>query len=307
MSQATTPPPAPFADRLAEAVAVKRSPLVVGIDPRWEQLPDGVRGDDTPAGRAEAYRRFSLGVIDAVASNVPAIKPQAAFFEELGPPGASVLAEVVRAGRDAGLLVVLDAKRSDIGSTAEAYARGMLGVESAWGADALTVNPYLGGDSLQPFFETAAQRHAGVFVLVKTSNPGGALWQGASIDGRPLYRHIGEHVQRLAAQSAGRSGYGVVGAVVGATYPAELAELRSAMPNAWLLAPGFGAQGGAAGDVAKAFDQRGLGAIVNSSRGVIFAHRRPDYASLARRGWQAAVRQAALDASGQLREAARLR
>ncbi|MEN1680694.1 MAG: orotidine-5'-phosphate decarboxylase [Planctomycetota bacterium] len=296
-----------FADRLAAAVTAARTPLVVGIDPRWEQLPDRLRTEDSPVGRADAYRRFSLGVIEAVAGVAAAVKPQAAFFEELGPPGAQALAEVIAAARASGLPVILDAKRNDIGSTATAYARGMLGHESAWGADALTVSPYLGDDSLTPFVETAIERDAGIFVLVKTSNPGGALWQDALIDSRPLYRHVGEHVESLAAQSAAECGYGAVGAVAGATYPEQLAELREAMPHTWFLVPGFGAQGGSADDVAGAFDERGLGAIVNSSRGVIFAHNRPEYESLAGNGWQAAVHQAARDASDQLAAAAGLR
>lgn len=292
-----------FTDQLAKAVQAKKSPLVVGIDPRWDQLPDALCQSESIDAKAEAYRRFSIGVIEAVAEVTPAVKPQSAFFEELGPPGVSALVDVIAKARGHGLLVVLDAKRGDIGSTAEAYARGMLGVDSPWGADCLTVNPYLGDDSLSPFVDTARERDAGLYVLVKTSNPGGKQWQDRAIDGQPLYRHIGEYVESLARQTKGGSGYGQVGAVVGATYPEQLAELRAAMPHTWFLVPGFGAQGGDASDVAPAFDARGMGAIVNSSRGVIFAYNRPEYAAFGQSRWQEAVQQAARDAREQLYEA----
>ena len=214
-----------------------------------------------------------------VAPLVPAVKPQAAFFEELGPPGMQALADVIRYARERGLLVIVDGKRNDIGSTATAYARAYLGADqSAWGGDALTVSPYLGADSIEPFVETGRERRAGIFVLVKTSNPGGGQFQDLVCDGRPLYRHVAEFVERLAAASAGPSGYGDVGAVVGATWPEQLVELRQAMPHAWLLIPGFGSQGGTARDVQAGFDARGRGAIVNNSRGIIFAHARPEYA-----------------------------
>jgi orotidine-5'-phosphate decarboxylase len=189
------------------------------------------------------------------------------------------------------LLVIVDAKRNDIGSTAMAYARGFLGRgKSAWNADALTVSPYLGDDSLAPFVEVAQERSAGVFVLVKTSNPGGRMLQDLVCGGRPLYRSVAEHVEQLAARTAGACGYGLVGAVVGATYPEQLAELRAAMPHTWFLVPGYGSQGGTAADVAAAFDARGLGAIINNSRGIIFAHERSEYAQrFGAAQWQEAV------------------
>jgi len=270
---ASTPPLAPFAERLAAAVRRLAAPVIVGLDPRRELLPPEL----LPAGRPEpdsappdkwaaAYERFCLGIIEAVADLVPAVKPQAAFFEQLGPPGMVALARVIQAAHGHGLLVILDGKRNDIGSTAAAYADGLLGSagQSAWGADALTVSPYLGHDSLEPFVQKAVERRAGVFVLVKTSNPGGAMLQDLLADGRPVYRHVAEHVEKLAATSAGRCAYGAVGAVVGATWPEQLAELRRAMPHAWFLVPGFGAQGGTAADVAAAFDAQGLGAIASS-------------------------------------------
>ena len=296
-----------FSDRLAAAVRRCGNPVLVGLDPRVDLLPAGMApqtdGADLAA-KAKAVGRFCRGVVDAVAPLVSAVKPQAAFFEQLGPPGMTVLAEVIGYAQERGLLVILDAKRNDIGSTAAAYADGLLGSrgQSAWGADAMTVSPYLGDDSLEPFVRVASDRGAGLFVLVKTSNPGGGLFQDLLADGQPVYRHVARQVEKLAEQTAGQGGYGAVGAVVGATYPEQLQQLRAEMPHAWFLVPGFGAQGASAGDVAGAFDPQGLGAIVNSSRGIIFAYRREEYA--ARFGasrWQEAVEAATRTMIDQLR------
>ncbi|HEV3418285.1 MAG TPA: orotidine-5'-phosphate decarboxylase [Pirellulales bacterium] len=282
-----------FGERLAEAVRRRGTSVLVGLDPRIEQLPELLRkrSGDSPSEPAAACREFCQAVIDVVAPLVPAVKPQAAFFEEQGPAGMQALADVIRYAHDRGLLVIVDGKRNDIGSTATAYARAYLGAESsAWGADALTVSPYLGADSIEPFVEVGRERGAGIFVLVKTSNPGGGQFQDLACEGRPLHRHVAEYVERLAAAGAGASGYGDVGAVVGATWPEQLAELRQAMPHAWLLIPGFGSQGGTAGDVAAGFDSSGLGAIVNNSRGIIFAHSRPEFAGRFKPAeWQQAV------------------
>jgi len=299
-----------FTDELARAVATRGNAVCVGLDPRWEQLPWPITTgrEDASVGapftnRADAYLDFCCGVIDVVASLVPVVKPQAAFFEELGPAGMTALAEVIRYAQDRGLLVILDAKRNDIGSTAEAYARGMLGRgQSAWGADALTISPYLGEDSLTPFVDVARERGAGLFILVKTSNPGGGMLQDLNADGRPVYRHVAELVERLSADTAGESGYGLAGAVVGATYPEQLAELRAAMPHTWLLVPGFGSQGAAASDVAAAFDARGLGAVINNSRNIIFAHARKEFADrFGPQRWQKAVEAATREMIEQLR------
>lgn len=285
-----------FADRLASAVQRVRTPVLVGLDPQIDKLPRSLVPDNNaPSARAAAYQGFCRGVIDVVAPLVAAVKPQAAFFEELGPAGMIALAKVIEHARERGLLVIFDGKRNDIGSTAEAYARGILGADSPWSADAITVSPYLGGDSLEPFVQVASQRNCGVFVLVKTSNPRGGDFQDLKIDGQPLYRRVAAHVEKLAASKLGSSGYGAVGAVVGATYPEQLVELRSAMPHAWLLVPGYGAQGGTAADVRGAFDERGLGAIINSSRGIIFAHSRKEYARFGEPRWQGAVEAATRD------------
>ena len=269
-----------FADRLADAVRRCGNPVVVGLDPRKEQLPQGLLptawGDEVDA-IAQAYRSFCYGIIDVVSPLVPAVKPQAAFFEQLGPTGMKVFRQVVHYAQQNGLLVILDTKRNDIGSTAAAYAEAYLGPkQSAWCGDAMTVSPYLGLDSVEPFYEKAQERAAGVFVLVKTSNPGGGMLQDLVADGKPIYLHVAEMVESLATTSIGTCGFGSVGAVAGATYPDQLVELREAMPHAWFLIPGFGSQGGTAKDVAGGFAENGLGAIVNSSRGIIFAHSRDD-------------------------------
>lgn len=281
-----------FSERLEAAIRTKKTPVLVGLDPRLASLPREFSALDA----SEAFRRFCCDVIDVVAPLVPAVKPQVAFFEEYGMSGMRALADVIDHARSRGLLVVIDAKRNDIGTTAEAYARGWLGPESAWHGDAMTVSPYLGDDSLEPFIRVARERNAGVFVLVKTSNPGGATLQDLVAEQTTIYRRVARSVENEAAISAMSGRYGAVGAVVGATWPQQLAELRVAMPHAWLLIPGYGSQGGSARDVATGFDADGLGAIVNNSRGIIFAHeKRPNIS------WQRAVEEATLDMIAALR------
>lgn len=296
-----------FADRLAAAVIQKRNPVVVGLDPRAEQLPGALRpaANADPQVVAVAYVEFCRAIIDVVAPLVPAVKPQSAFFEELGPAGVAALAQVIAHARSRGLLVIVDAKRNDIGSTAEAYARAYLGpsADRPLGGDALTVSPYLGRDSLDPFVDEARRRASGLFVLVKTSNPGGGQFQDLQADGRPVYAHVAALVEELALATRGESHYGAVGAVVGATYRDQLVELRAKMPHAWLLVPGYGSQGGTAEDVAPGFDERGLGAVINNSRGIIFAHARKPYAErFGEARWQEAVEAATRDMVAELRD-----
>jgi orotidine-5'-phosphate decarboxylase len=294
-----------FADQLTISIRRSGNPVVVGLDPRWEQLPAGLKsgveaGDR--AAQADVFTRFCREIIDVVAPLVPAVKPQAAFFEQLGPAGMTALGQVIQYARSRNLLVILDGKRNDIGSTATAYADGYLGAESAWGADALTINPYLGDDSLTPFVQIAEKRGAGLFVLVKTSNPGGGQFQDLAFEGQTLYRRVAEYVEQLAAQTAGDCGYGLVGAVVGATYAQQLVELREAMPHTLFLVPGYGSQGGTAKDTAAAFDEQGLGAVINNSRGIIFAYERKEYATrFGEAKWQQAVEAATRDMIDQLR------
>jgi len=286
-----------FADRLAAAIQQRRSAVCVGLDPRTASLPPALRpaiADDWAA-VAESYRTFCCEIIDAVADLVPVVKPQAAFFEQLGPAGMTALARVIEHAIASGLLVVLDGKRNDIGSTAEAYAAAYLGPASPWRCDSLTVSPYLGDDSLDPFVAACDGTASGIFVLVKTSNPGGGFLQDRVSDGESIYRRVAEWVTRTNQSRLGSSGYGPVGAVVGATYPEQLAELRAAMPGAFILIPGFGAQGGAAADVAAGFDANGGGAIVNNSRNILFAYQRPEFQGSYGPGkWQEAARAATI-------------
>jgi orotidine-5'-phosphate decarboxylase len=296
-----------FAERLADGIRKTKTPTLVGLDPRFDSLPDPLRAGlskTNPIEVAGAFQAFCKGVIDVVAPLVSVVKPQAAFFEQIGVPGMAALAETISYAREKGLLVILDGKRNDIGSTAAAYADAYLGSPktSAWGADALTVSPYLGEDSLTPFVEVAKERGAGIFVLVKTSNPGGGLFQDVKDEHGAIYEHVARHVESLNAATTGPSGYGSIGAVVGATYPEQLSELRSEMPHAWFLVPGYGAQGGTAADVAGAFGANGLGAIVNSSRDIIFAHAKAPYKErFGDSNWQAAVEAATHDMIDSLR------
>jgi len=297
----------PFAERLSAATLTKGNPVVVGLDPREQQLPPELidrarRRHSEPAMQiASAFEEFCCRIVDIVAPLVPAVKPQAAFFEEWGPAGCAALARVIAKARESGLVVICDAKRGDIGTTAEAYARGYLAggdpAAAPWGADALTVNPYLGRDTLEPFVRVAVERGAGIYVLVRTSNPGARSFQDLSqSDGTTVYRRVAAVVEELAESTRNGLAYGAVGAVVGATYPQELAELRRAMPHAPLLIPGYGTQGAGAKDVAAAFAADGLGAVVNSSRGIIFAIERKEYAAkFAPAEWERAVEAATRD------------
>jgi orotidine-5'-phosphate decarboxylase len=260
-----------FADRLADAVRRKQSQLVVGLDPVLAQLPDEVRaGSD-----AAAFERFCCGIVDAVAEHAVAVKPQSAFFEALGAEGVRAFEHVCDYARAAGLLVIADVKRGDIGSTARAYAAAFIEPRGDVPplADSMTVNPYLGGDSLEPFLDACRTAGAGIFCLVKTSNPGGADVQDVTLsDGRPLWQHVAGLVDTWGSELVGEAGLSAVGAVVGATFPQEVAEARRLMPRAVLLLPGVGAQGGTPSDLAGAFANGAAGALVSASRSVIYAH-----------------------------------
>jgi orotidine-5'-phosphate decarboxylase len=301
-----------FASRLRQAVLRKQTAALVGLDPRFAELPQSVQrtAQDRCRGShyevmAAGYEEFCCRIIDVVAPLVPAVKPQSAFFEEIGPEGVRVLARVIRKARDAGLIVICDVKRNDIGSTAEAYAAAYLAGEdpdaAPFAADAITVNPYLGSDTLEPFVNLARERGAGVYILTRTSNPGAGMFQDPVAAKRPMYRHVAELVESRAAVSAGSERYGAVGAVVGATWPRELSELRAAMPHTQLLVPGFGTQGGKAADVAGAFDEDGLGALVNNARGINFAHAREPYRTrFGEAHWEQAVEAATREMIEQL-------
>jgi orotidine-5'-phosphate decarboxylase len=268
----------PFADRLSEAIERKGTQLVVGLDPVLDLLPVELRGEAVGDRRlaAAAVERFCLGIVDAVAPHVAAIKPQVGFFEALGADGWAALERVCRYCREAGLLVIADAKRGDIGSTARAYAAAFLepGPDGSPLADALTVNAYLGQDSLDPFLAACRRHGAGLFVLVRTSNAGASDIQDALLsDGRPLWRHVADLVHAWGEDLVGEGGLSSVGAVVGATVPRYIAEARRAMPQAVILLPGVGAQGARPADVVRAFTSGPASAIVNASRSVIYAYR----------------------------------
>ncbi|MBY0585782.1 orotidine-5'-phosphate decarboxylase [bacterium] len=279
-----------------QAVIGKRTPTMVGIDPRWASLPTSIkenRGSPLSADSvAEAYHQFGLAILDTTADLVPAVKFQSAFFEAVGPAGVQVLWSLARHASSLGLVVVMDAKRGDIGSTADAYAEAYLAPlpgETAPIADALTVNPFLGRETIEPFLKSARQHRTGVFVLVRTSNPGSADLQMEVQGGQTISSRIGSWVEDWSASSAGELGFGDVGAVVGATHRAELRTFRDAMPHTPILLPGYGAQGGSAADLRDAFDDRGLGAVVNNSRGIIFAYQSEKHSA---ESWKESVRDA---------------
>jgi orotidine-5'-phosphate decarboxylase len=271
-----------WADRLTNALHAKGNAVCVGIDPRWESLPVEFRKKSkqvTLAEVAAAYESFCLRVLDLVAPIVPVVKPQSAFFEQCGPEGLRALQVVIRRARELGLFVILDSKRNDIASTAEAYAQAaftgiMVNGQQfpVWDADAITINPYLGRDSVEPFLKSGRSSGRGVFVLARTSNPGAGQFQDLVCGDKPLFMHVASAVREWARENLGQCGFGDVGAVVGATHVQELMMLRNALPEVYFLVPGFGAQGAGAADVESAFRSDGLGAVVNSSRGILFSY-----------------------------------
>lgn len=291
-----------FADRLLAACRNKGAPVCVGLDPVLDRLPkalrDGVCDDDANA-VANALKLFSIEVIDAVADHVPAVKPQMACFERYLWPGTEAYHAVVAHAREKGLIVVGDAKRGDIGQSSQHYAAGDLAdntfadLESGAqpGADSLTVNGYLGDDALQPFIDVAREGGKGLFVLVRTSNPGGDALQGLELaDGRTVSDAVADMIAELGEQGGcvGQSGYSLLGAVVGATKPQDAARLRRRMPRQIFLVPGFGAQGGTADDVRACFNGDGQGALITASRSVIYAFDHHDDQ------WQKAISAAAI-------------
>jgi orotidine-5'-phosphate decarboxylase len=319
-----------FADRFLAAVKAKGNPLCVGLDPRWSLLPKELRQNAlqkhgrTPKAAAEAFIAFNREVLDAVSAVAPICKPQIAFYEEFGVEGLRAYAETIAYARRKGLLVISDAKRGDIGSTAAAYAPAHLGeatdeegadenaFNGGFGADALTINPYLGGDSLTPFLETAAARGAGLFILVKTSNPGSRDFQDlpirdASGEQVTLADKVADMVSDLGKSLIGDGGFSSVGAVVGATHPEEARRLRERMPKTLFLIPGYGAQGASAKDAVAGFASGGLAGTVNSSRGIIFSWKQKPYAEkYGEDRRQEAIRAAAEAAAEELNAALRV-
>lgn len=276
-----------FADRLLDACARKGAPVCVGIDPVYDRLPDAVRGDDP----VQAITNWASRLLEAVAEHVPCVKLQSACFERYHGAGVDAFEMLIAKARELDLLTIADVKRGDIGISAAHYA-------AANSADAMTINTYLGDDSIEPFINAAKENGTGLFALVRTSNPGGdALQQLELTDGRTVAHAVAQMVADLGAQSVGESGYSLLGAVVGATKPAEAAALRQLMPEQIFLVPGFGAQGGTADDVKACFTpaSTGQGALITASRSVIFAHeQQPDV------DWRQAVTLAAADLNQQI-------
>ena len=280
-----------FADRLDAAIRKKGNPVCVGLDPRFDQLPKALTAEAvrlhgrTPKAAAEAFLTFNRTLIDATADIAPVCKPQVAFYEEFGWEGLRAYAETVRYARDKGMLVISDAKRGDIGTTAQAYATAHLtgasplGFSGGFDADALTVNPYMGRDTLEPFLEVCSKNGRGIFVLVKTSNPGSGDLQDLKVEsGKPIRDVVAGMVHDIGLAHRGECGLSDVGAVVGATYPEQAKRLRELMPDTVFLIPGYGAQGGTAADAVAGFRGDKRGAIVNNSRGIIFAYKQEVYA-----------------------------
>jgi orotidine-5'-phosphate decarboxylase len=273
-----------FAQRLQQRMQGTNSRVCLGIDPRPDAHPlthpDRFEGD--PAQVAKALVFYFRGIIEATEDLVACYKPQSAFFEALGIPGLIALAQIIADIKSRGIPVILDAKRGDIGATSEAYARAYL-ADGVFGSDALTVNPYLGLDTLEPFINQALEAKRGLFVLVKTSNPGSRDFQDVQLqDGRTLYEKVADELVTVARGHLNGTPYSPVGAVAGATHPQQLKALRTRLPHSILLVPGYGAQGGRAEDVAHAFDQNGLGAVVSSSRALTYATQADDFAEQAR-------------------------
>lgn len=272
-------------DVLQEKILAVKNPTVVGLDPKPDYVPEHIRREcyaqygQTLQGAAEAIYRFNCGLMDALSDLIPAVKPQSAYYERLGWRGMEVLERTIRYAHEKGLYVIADIKRGDIGSTAEAYSDGWLGATEVEGtkhkifdADCVTLNGYMGSDSVNPFLKTCREENKSVFVLVKTSNPGSGELQDIPADaGKTVYGVMADLIEQWGAGSEGKYGYTMAGAVTGATHPKQLQAIRASMPKTFLLVPGYGAQGGTAEDVQHAFHPHGRGAIVNSSRGIICA------------------------------------
>lgn len=279
-------------NQLIANIKKTEAPIVVGLDPMMKFVPESIKKvsfaeyGETLEGAAEAVWQYNKGIIDAVCDLIPAVKPQIAMYEQFGIPGLTVFKRTVDYCKEKGLVVIGDVKRGDIGSTAEAYAVGHLGKvqvgsRSFYGFDEdfVTVNPYLGSDGVKPFVNVCAEEKKGIFVLVKTSNPSSGEFQDRLIDGKALYEWVGEQVAAWGAECMPESGsYSYVGAVVGATYPEQGRIMRKVMPKSFILVPGYGAQGGKGADLVDFFNEDGLGAIVNSSRGIIAAYQQEQYA-----------------------------
>lgn len=294
-------------NRLVEKIKKNNAPVVVGLDPMLSYLPEHIlrksfaEFGETPEGAADAIFNFNRGIIDNIYDIVPAVKPQIAMYEQFGVEGVKAFKKTVDYAKSKDLIVIGDVKRGDIGSTSAAYATAHIGkiciganTFSPFGEDFVTVNPYLGTDGVKPFIDVCREEKKGMFILVKTSNPSSGEFQDRLIDGRPLYEYVGEMVAKWGEDCMGDS-YSYIGAVVGATYPEMGRILRDIMPKSFILVPGYGAQGGKADDLIPYFNEDGLGAIVNSSRGIIVAYKQEKYAKYGAENYADASRAATVD------------
>ena len=294
-------------NKLVANIKKTNAPIVVGLDPMLSYMPQWIldravaEQGETLEAAAEAVWQYNKGIIDATADLIPAVKPQIAMYEQFGIPGLAAFKKTVDYAKEKGLVVIGDVKRGDIGSTSAAYATAHLGTVTIgskryvpFNEDFATVNPYLGSDGINPFIDVCKQEKKGLFILVKTSNPSSGEFQDRLVDGRPLYELVGEQVAKWGETHMGDS-YSYIGAVVGATYPEMGKVLRKLMPKTYILVPGYGAQGGKAADLVHYFNEDGLGAIVNSSRGIIAAYKNEKYASFGAEHYADASRQAVID------------
>ena len=294
-------------NKLCEKIKKLNAPIVVGLDPMLSYVPEHIvkkslaEHGETLEGAADAIWQFNKEIVDAVYDLIPAVKPQVAMYEQFGVAGMAAYKKTVDYCHEKDLVVIGDVKRGDIGSTSAAYAVGHLGkvqvgsrMLSAFNEDFATVNPYLGTDGIKPFVDVCREEKKGLFILVKTSNPSSGEFQDRMIDGRPLYEWVGEKVAEWGEDCMGDS-YSYIGAVVGATYPEMGKVLRKVMPKSFILVPGYGAQGGKAADLVPYFNADGLGAIVNSSRGIIAAYKKEPYAKFGAEHFAEASRQAVVD------------
>lgn len=294
-------------NKLAAKIQKTKAPIVVGLDPMLSYVPEHIQKKaleeygETLEGAAEAIWQYNKQIVDAVWDLIPAVKPQIAMYEQFGIEGLKAFQKTVDYCHEKDLIVIGDVKRGDIGSTSAAYAVGHLGrvavgskSYTAFNEDFATVNPYLGSDGIKPFLEVCKEEKKGLFILVKTSNPSSGEFQDRLIDGKPLYEYVGEKVAEWGSEVMGDA-YSYIGAVVGATYPEEGKKMRKVMPKSFILVPGYGAQGGKGSDLVDYFNEDGLGAIVNSSRGIIAAYKQDKYAKFGAEHFAEASRQAVED------------
>jgi orotidine-5'-phosphate decarboxylase len=302
-------------NKLVERIEQMSAPIVVGLDPMLDFVPQHIlkqafndKGENIE-GVTEAIWQYNKGIVDATYDLIPAVKPQIAMYEQFGIEGLKVFKQTVDYCKEKGLVVIGDIKRGDIGSTSAAYATGHLGKVNIGGKsyrgfdeDFITVNPYLGSDGINPFIDVCKEENKGLFILVKTSNPSSGEFQDQLVDGKPLYELVGKKVAEWGEQHMG-SAYSYIGAVVGATYPEMGKILRAMMPKTYILVPGYGAQGGKAEDLVHYFNKDGLGAIVNSSRGIIAAYKQKGYEKFGPEAYADASRQAVIDMREDLKKA----